>query len=75
MSETNEADERDVAAELDELWARQERTEEHIRILADAVQRLAVEAQPNPVVRTTRKVVASRLEKVLGREASPSGRE
>ena len=75
MSEGDEGDERDLAAELDELRARQERTEGHIQILADAVQRLAEEAQPNPVVRTTRKVLASRLDQALGRDNPHPSRE
>jgi hypothetical protein len=57
----------DLAAQVEELRARQERTEEHIRVLADAVQRLADETRPNPVVRTTQKVLASRLDQALGR--------
>ena len=68
MSDTNEPDERDVAAELDELRARQDWAEESIRVLAEAVQRLAGETLPSPVARTTRKVLASRLEKALGRD-------
>ena len=63
----SESDERDLTAEIDELRARQEWAEESIRVLADAVQRLAGEAMPNPVVRTTRKVLASRLDQALGR--------
>jgi hypothetical protein len=64
-----ESDERDLAAELDELRARQEWAEESIRVLAEAVQRLAEEARPNPVTRTTRKLLASRLDQALGRES------
>jgi hypothetical protein len=75
MSEGEGREERDLAAELDELRARQERTEGHIRVLADAVQRLAEEAQPNPVVRTTRKVLASRLDQALGRDTPYPPRE
>jgi hypothetical protein len=71
----SERDERDVAAELDELRARQEWAEESIRVLADAVQRLAEEVRPNPVVRTTRKVLASRLEQALSRDTPHSPRE
>ena len=63
-----ESDERDLAAELDELRARQEWAEESIRVLADAVQRLAEEARPNPVARTTRKLLTSRLDQALGRD-------
>ena len=75
MSDTNEPDERDLAAELDALRARQEWAEESIRVLAEAVQRLAGEALPSPVVRTTRKVLASRLEKALGRDTPRPGTE
>jgi hypothetical protein len=71
----SESDERDLAAELDEVRARQERTEEHIRVLADAVQRLAEETRPNPVVRTTQKVLASRLDQALGRGTPHPPRE
>ena len=65
----SEHEERDLAAELDELRARQEWAEESIRVLAEAVQRLADEAWPNPVTRTTRKLLTSRLEQALGRES------
>jgi hypothetical protein len=67
MSETSDPDERDLAAEIDALRARQEWAEERIRILANAIEHLAGEALPNPVARTTRKVLASRLDKALGR--------
>jgi hypothetical protein len=75
MSDTTDTDERDFAAEIDELRARQEWAEESIRVLADAVQRLASEALPSPVARTTRKVLASRLDKAFGRGTSPTVRE
>jgi hypothetical protein len=73
MSDTNDPDERDLAAELDELRERQEWAEESIRVLAEAVQRLAGEALPSPVVRTTRKVLASRLEKAFGQSSDGEG--
>jgi hypothetical protein len=75
MSDTNEPGERDFATELDELRARQEWAEESIRVLAEAVQRLAGETLPSPVARTARKVLASRLEKALGRDSPRSGQE
>ena len=62
-----EHEERDLAAEIDELRERQAWAEERIRVLAEAVQRLAEEATPNPVGRTTRKMVASRLGSALNR--------
>jgi|RhiMetdeSRZDD1v2_1073273.scaffolds.fasta_scaffold5300374_1 hypothetical protein len=65
----SERDERDLEAELDELRARQEWAEESIRVLAEAVQRLAEETRPNPVTHTTRKLLTSRLEQALGRES------
>ena len=75
MGDTSDTDERDFAAEIDELRARQEWAEESIRVLADAVQRLAGEALPSPVARTTRKVLASRLDKAFGRGTSPPVQE
>ena len=68
-------DERDLAAEIDELRARQEWAEESIRKLADAVARLAEAAAPNPVTRTARKMVTTRLDSALGRDTSQSPRE
>jgi len=44
MGETSDTEAWDFVAELDELRARQEWAEESIRVLADAVQRLAGEA-------------------------------
>jgi hypothetical protein len=70
-----DSDERDLAAEIDELRERQAWAEERIRTLADAVQRLAEEISPPPVGRTARHLVASRLENVRGRGAHPPPHE
>jgi hypothetical protein len=63
----DEPDDRDLAAEIDELRARQEWAEERIRTLAEAMQLLLEQTAPNPMARTTRQVVSSRLDRALGR--------
>ncbi len=71
----DEPDDRDLAAEIDELRTRQEWAEERIRTLAEAMQILLEQTASNPVARTTRQVVSSRLDRALGRGKHDSARE
>jgi hypothetical protein len=62
------AEERDVAAELDELRPRQDWAEERIRTLAEALNHLAQETAPSSLSQATRQVLRTRLQRVLGRD-------